>query len=103
VKIGDRYVFYLGVVALLIALPGGIARLFGASVGVLASIAAVQIFVVLAFFATSLVSVAFGIRAAVEKKWRSAVTYGGATLIPLATWCSAAVLNDPGWQAVMGI
>jgi hypothetical protein len=84
-------------------IPGGIARAFGTSIHVLASIAVIQLFVTMAFFVTSLISLALGIRAAYDRKWRSAMGYLCAATIPLGAWCLAAFTNDPGWQAVMGI
>lgn len=102
-KIGDRYIFVLCVVTVVIVVPGGIARAFGASIGLLASIAAIQLFATMAFFLTSVASLALGFCAAMQKKWRAAVAYLGAMAIPLVAWSLAAFTNHPGWQAVMGI
>lgn len=102
-KIGDRYVFGLCVAAAVIVLPGGLAHAFGASIRILASLAVFQLFATMAFFVTSLVSLVFGIRAAFEKKWRTVIGYLGAAAIPAGAWGLAALTNNPGWQAVMGI
>lgn len=102
-KIGDRYILVLCVVAAVIVVPGGMARAFGASIGLLASIAAIQLFATIAFFLTSVASLALGIRTAIDKKWRAAVAYFGAMAIPFGAWSLAAFTNYPGWQAVMGI
>ena len=98
-----KYVIVLLVISVLIVLPGGIARAFGASIHVLAPLAAFQLFALLAFFFTSLVSLGFSVSALIQKKWMKAGVYGGAAALPIATWVLAALTNDPGWQAVMGI
>jgi hypothetical protein len=102
-KLGNRYIFILFVTALLVAAPGGFAHAFGAPIGVLASIAAIQLLVLLVFTITTLASLALGIRAALDKEWRAAASYLGAAAIPVAAWCLAAFANEPGWEAVMGI
>jgi uncharacterized membrane protein YhaH (DUF805 family) len=99
----NKYVMALLIVALAIILPGGVARLFGASIHILAVIATAQLFALFAFFITCLASLALGVRAAIDKEWRKALAFGGATLIPLATWGLATFANRPGWEAVMGI
>jgi hypothetical protein len=43
-KIGDRYVFGLCIAAAVIVIPGGTARVFGASIHVLAFIAMIQLY-----------------------------------------------------------
>ena len=60
-------------------------------------------FVLLAFSITSFVSVAFAISATTKKKWRDAVIYVGASMIPVCAWNVATVTNSPGWEAVMGV
>ena len=102
-KISNRYAFGLCMAAAFIVVPVGFVRAFGASIQILAPLALIQIFSVMAFFVTSLVSLAFGIRAAFERKWSAFRSYLGAAAIPFGTWWLAALVNDPGWQAVMGI
>ncbi|HNC23731.1 MAG TPA: hypothetical protein PLU52_05955 [Opitutaceae bacterium] len=102
-KSAYRWVLVLCLVAIAIALPGAIARMCGASIGLLASIAVFQLFAVMAFFATSLGSLALGIRAALDKEWKALVFYLGAATIPAAALGLAEFANAPGWEAVMGI
>ena len=99
----EKYIIALTAISVLIVLPGALARVFGASIHVLAPIAAFQMFSSLAFFVTALVSLGFSVNALTQKKWKNAGAYVGAAALPLATWCIAALTNDPGWQAVMGI
>ena len=102
-KIGNRYVFVLVVVTAIIVLPGCAARLFGASIDLLAPLAAIHMFASLAFFVTSLVSVGFAVSASIKTKWREAAIYLGASALPLFAWGASAFSNGPCWEAVMGI
>ncbi len=99
----DKYIIVLVTISALIVLPGVGAQMLGASIHVLAPIAVFQMFASLVFFITSLVSLILSVNAMSQKKWRKAGAYGGAAMLPAATWCLAALTNDPGWQAVMGI
>jgi len=98
-----RYPIALCIVAVGIILPGGVARLFGASLGVLTSVAAFQLFATLAFFITSMVSIIFAGQSAIRKKWKSAVVFCGAALLPFVTWMLVAFTNLPGFEGVMSV
>jgi len=78
----DKYIITLAVVAAIIVVPAGVARLVGASSLVLARLAVIQLLVLLPFFVTSLASLALGIRALIEKKWKRAGVLAFAMAIP---------------------
>lgn len=99
----DKYIIVITAISGLIVLPGAAAQFFGASIHVLVALAAIQMLELLAFFITSLISLGFCVHAMAQKKWKKAVAHGGAAILPVATWYLAALMNNPGWQAVMGI
>lgn len=99
----DKYIIAMAAISGLIVLPGAVAQVFGASIHVLAPLAAFQILELIAFFITSLISLGFSVNAMTQKKWKIAVACGGAATLPIATWYLAALTNYSGWQAVMGI
>lgn len=90
-------------IAAVIVLPPAIARMVGASIYLMATLAALQLLTLMAFFITSLVSLGFSVGALIDKKWKEAIIYGGAAAIPVVTWCLATLTNSPGWEAVKGI
>jgi hypothetical protein len=99
----SKYLIALLVVSAVILLPGAIARLAGASIDVLAPLAAIQMFTTLAYFLTTPASLIMGVIAAVKKEWKKMGMMIGGVCLPLLTWCMAALINGPGWEAVMGI
>lgn len=99
----DKYIIAITAISGLIVLPGAVAQFLGASIHVLAALASIQMLGLLAFFITSLISFGFSVNAMTQKKWKKAVAHAGAAMLPVATWYLAALMNHPGWQAVMGI
>lgn len=99
----DKYRLTLVAIGAIIVVPAGVTRIAGASVRVLAFIAVIQLCVLLAFWVTSLVSLALGVRSLTERKWKEAGGRAVAMAIPMVTWLLVAFTNAPGWDAVMGI
>lgn len=99
----SRYPIALCIVATVIVLPGGVARLFGASLGTLTSIAAFQLFATLVFFITTIVSIVFAGQSAIQKKWKKVAVFCGVALLPFATWMLVAITNLPGFEGVMSV
>lgn len=98
-----KYVTAVYLIAGSIVFPGICVNFSGIGGKISSSIAAIQLFALIPFLATSLVSAGFGIHALAEKNWRGAPIYFGAALIPFVTFWMAMTTNTPGWEALMGI
>lgn len=80
-----------------------IARIIGHSISALAPLAVVQLLITLALFLTMPLSLLQIVRAARLKDWKKARQQTLTFLLPVLTWCLVAIMNKPGYDAVMGI
>jgi hypothetical protein len=103
-RTSNKYVLILFAIAALIVVPGGVARIFGASDNLLCGIAALQLFAVMAFLMISVLSsLALSFSAVFEKEWWRAAAFLGLAAIPIGTIYLVSVTNPRGFEAVMSV
>ena len=87
----------------LIILSAMIARINGCSVSVLALLAAIQLLITLGLFLTMPLSLVQIVRAVRLKEWKKARQQALSLMLPVFTWCLVALINKPGYDAVMSV
>jgi len=98
-----KYVVVLAAIAILIIAPGAIARICGASFGLLAGFAVFQMFAVVLFFLTMPATLILCIVALVRKEWKRAGILFAGIFIPILAYIAFIFSNYPGFMAIMGI
>src|SRR6185369_10802599 len=87
----------------LVILSAIIARIIDYSISALAPLAVAQLLVTLGLLLTMPLTLLRIIRAARLKDWKKARQQTLSFILPVLTWCLVAIINKPGYDAVMGI
>jgi len=98
-----KYVVVLAAIAILIIVPGAVARICGAPLRLLAGFAVFQMLAVVLFFLTMPATLILCIVALVRKEWKKAGVLFAGIFIPIFTYAAFIFSNYPGFMAIMGI
>ena len=86
-----------------IILSATIARITDCPISVLALLAAIQLLITIGLFLTMPLSLVQIVRCVRLKKWKKARQQALSLMMPVLTWYLVAIINKPGYDAVMSV